>query len=621
MFDLEVGTGTQTLAPRVGDRPLALRVHLLGRFQVARGRTPVPPHAWNRRRPADLLKLLAATPGHALPRGRVVEALWPGRGPEAGAGNLHRALYDLRRVLGGAAVDLDGRTVRLPPGAWVDVDAFEAAVARGDRASLEEAVSLYRGDLAPEDRGAPWLASRREALRRRFAEAAWPVASRAASDGDAATALALLPRILEVAPSLEEAWRLWLRLLAESGRRAEAVRRYDACEVALRARGGPSPGTRALLDGILAGDVGPSRPGAPWDGRRHLAIRLTGSPEPLPLRGRASTLALLDGLLARGHGALVVLGEAGVGKTRLALEGARLAQERGAVVLAGEPGPEPASLLRSALGGYGEARGLPGPDPFAPGGPGLDPEAALDRLLASLPGALRAVGAGRPLYLVADDLHRADAASLRLLHLLVESASALGLFLVATCRDDEVAAGTPLQSFLARLDSGPLARGVRLPRLPLAATREMLADLLGAAPPGGLAERVQAATDGNPFHVEQLARSFREFSRLEVSASPAEAVRARAERLGPRVQAVLAAAAVAGDPFDAGLLRPLAALGGRDLLLSLARCEGAGLLAGDGRRWRFRSPLVREAVLERIPPGRLAELRRAAGAPQAREAR
>ena len=330
-------------APRQGERPQApLRLYLLGRFEVVRADAPIPAHAWRRRRPADLLKLVALAPGRSLPRDQAIDTLWPEKDPASGANNLHRALYDLRQILGGRWVDLDRGELTLRSDVWVDVDAFEDAARHGGRGGWTQAVALYRGDLAPADLDAPWLEPRRQALRGRFVEAVFPLARAAGAEGDAQLAIPLLRRLVEVDPASEDARRLLMRLLAGSGLRTEALRQYDACELALRASGlGPSDETRALRSAIQRGDVGPAQPRPVLDGARRAARRLLGTSEPSPVRGRGPLLLVLEALVEQGAGAIVLLGEPGVGKTRLAVEGARLAQSRGAAVLCGIGGTQP----------------------------------------------------------------------------------------------------------------------------------------------------------------------------------------------------------------------------------------------------------------------------------------
>src|SRR5512133_3823371 len=112
-------------------RVSTLKLYLLGRFEVVRANAPIPTQAWRRRRPADLLKLVALAPGRATPRERAIETLWPDKDPLSGANNLHRALYDLRQILGGRWVDIERGQVQLLPDAWVDVDVFETAASEG----------------------------------------------------------------------------------------------------------------------------------------------------------------------------------------------------------------------------------------------------------------------------------------------------------------------------------------------------------------------------------------------------------------------------------------------------------------------------------------------------------
>jgi tetratricopeptide (TPR) repeat protein len=307
---------------------------------------------------------------------------------------------------------------------------------------------------------------------------------------------------------------------------------------------------------------------------------------------------LLESILEQGHGALLLLGEAGVGKTRIALEGARLAEERGAVVLAGAADERRGSILRSALDDYDDAVGLPTAHPFA----------SADTLVRTL----RAIGGGRTLFLVAEDVHRADESSLHLLHLLVHHAPSIPLALVATCRDDEVVAGSPVSTFVAHLGGERGVRGVRLPRLPFEATRRMVGDVVGTTVPDGLALQIHRTTDGNPFFVAQMARAFREQGRLEIPDGPGDAVRSRVARHGPRIQSALEAAAVLGMRFDFELLHALTAVSGRDLLGTLDACIDARLLSEDGDGYRFRHELVRDALLGSLPPDRARLLHAAA---------
>jgi hypothetical protein len=473
-------------------------------------------------------------------------------------------------------------------------------------------VALYRGDLVPDDRDAPWLEPRRARLRALFAAAAFPLGSAAAKRGEPLVAIPLLRRTIEAVPAHEEARTLLVRLLAETGRRADALRQLALYEAALRARGAsPGPALRALRAAVQRGEVGPAPSSLVHDGFGRAARRLLGTPEPPPLRGRASALLLLEALVASGAGALVLLGERGVGKTRLAVEGARIAQATGAVALAGlfdGARAAPCAGFADAFADHLRASGG-GFDPFAEiPRPRLRAEAEKTRLSGAVRRALADAGGGRPVYLLLGDVDRADESSANLFHFLAREAVALRLMLVATCREDAVRAGAPVQMLLAHLDCERLARGVRVQRLDLAASRAQLADVLGAAPSDALAAQLYRVTDGSPFYTEELGRAFRESGHLRVLEDPAAAVRERLARVGPRASTLLETAAVAGRRFDLVVATAASGLAPEDAAAALDACLEAGLLAGEGAAYHFHHSLVREAVYGALTGPRRAAL-------------
>jgi DNA-binding SARP family transcriptional activator len=595
-----------------------LQIHLLGRFEVARDGVPIPASAWRRRRPADLLTLLALTPGRTLPRQAVYDALWPGKDPAAGANNLHRALYDLRQVLGSRDVDVTPTGVSLEPSAWVDAEEVERAVRAGGLERFRTAVALYRGDLVPDDGQATWLHDHRRRLRGLFAEAAHPVARQEALAGNPGAAIPLLRRLLVADPSSEEAHQLLMRLLAEDGRRTEALHQFDACAAAKRAAGlgAPSLDTEDLRDAIARGEVGPSGD-AEGDGLRRLARRLLGRERLPPLRGREGVVAWLDALLARGHGAVVLLGERGAGATRAALEGARLAQGRGFAVLGGvaPAGPgAPGALFADLLSAERHAHPAFGHDPFraATPGPGRRPEEVRRALFQGVRDALVAAAEGRPLFLLLDDLHAADPTSLELLHDLLRQAPALRLVVVATCHEDAVHTGAPLQAALAHLDTERLARGLHVPALSLAGTREQLGDLLEAVPAEPLAASVHRATDGRPACVEAVVAAWRHTGR--VPEDPQAAVRAAVAALPAPVAAWISAAALLGRRFDLALAAATAGLAPGEAPRALQAAVGAGLVDDTGDLARFHCAMAQEAALAVRPAGALPVLHAAAAA-------
>src|SRR5262249_51522338 len=128
---------------------------MLGGFNAEVGGLPVSEEAWHRSAARDLVKLLALQPGHRLHREELTDALWPQLDCSAGAGRLNKALHFARRALRADHIRLRGELLSLEADPlWVDVDAFDAAARRGD---TNEALTLYTGDLLPENRFDPWV--------------------------------------------------------------------------------------------------------------------------------------------------------------------------------------------------------------------------------------------------------------------------------------------------------------------------------------------------------------------------------------------------------------------------------------------------------------------------------
>ena len=119
------------------------------------------------------MKLLALAPGHRLHREQAIDLLWPESGRRPASNNLLTALHAARKVLDPDAgchylASEDESLVLCPAGGlWVDVDAFEQAVATArrsqDPAAYRAALELYPGELLPDDRYEDWAESRRRA--------------------------------------------------------------------------------------------------------------------------------------------------------------------------------------------------------------------------------------------------------------------------------------------------------------------------------------------------------------------------------------------------------------------------------------------------------------------------
>jgi predicted ATPase/DNA-binding SARP family transcriptional activator len=314
--------------------PAPLRAHLLGPVRLAVGEAPIADDAWRRRTARSVLLLLLSTPGHVLPRDRVLDLLWPDAAPDAALNALYLALSALRRTLepglrsgrDSAYIETAGETIRVRPagGFWVDVDAFEAGLARaavmpGEEraAALRQAIALYGGDLLADEPYADWAVSRREGLRQAWRHAILDLTELETTAGRALSAVPLVEQLLESDAGDEAALRALLGTLVASGQRDEALRRYERWVDRLRDDLGaePSEETEAFVRDVRGAPV-PLPRIAPVEGARFDNLPVP----PNPLVGRARELEALQDLLWDAAVRVVTItGVGGTGKTRLAL--------------------------------------------------------------------------------------------------------------------------------------------------------------------------------------------------------------------------------------------------------------------------------------------------------------
>jgi predicted ATPase len=141
-------------------------IKLLGGFAAMRAGEPVEPSVWRLRKGRELVKLLALAPAHRLHREQLMDALWPDLDPAAAANNLHQVVHVARRALGADSIELREELLTLR--ASVDVDDFERAVEQarrsGSAGAYRAAMSLYEGELLPENRYEDWASARREEI-------------------------------------------------------------------------------------------------------------------------------------------------------------------------------------------------------------------------------------------------------------------------------------------------------------------------------------------------------------------------------------------------------------------------------------------------------------------------
>jgi DNA-binding SARP family transcriptional activator len=611
-----------------------------------------------------LLGVLLLRANEVVSSDRLIEALWGERPPETARKALQMHVSQLRDLLepgrarGGGRVLLTrppGYELRLEDGE-LDLHLFEQAVSearaaakagRVDEAALglREALALWRGpplaDLGFESFVQDDIA-RLEELR-------------VAALEDRIDADLALGRDAEVLPELEslasehplrERVRAQLMLaLYRSGRQAEALEVYRDTRGVLVDELGIEPGKqlRELEDAILRQDpvldrVVTVEGAAPEQSRGTFVGRQ---------RELETLLAGLEDSLA-GHGGLYLLvGEPGIGKSRLAEELAGEARSRGAQVLVGrcwEAGGAPAywpwiqslrtsirdtepKALRPQLGpGAGDlAQLLPElrelfpdlPDPTAP-----DSEAARVRMFDAATSFLKRAAAAQPLLLVLDDIHAADEPSLLLLRFLARELSDSRLLVIGAYRDVDPTVREPLAPTLAELVREPATHQISLTGLSGTDVADYIELAASSVPPPRLVEAIHDETEGNPLFVTEVVRLLdaegRRLDAAELSIPPSirSVISQRVGRLSDRCRGMLTLASVLGREFGLDALGQLSELPHDQLLESLDESMTeriVGEVPGSPGRLRFAHALIRDTLYDDLTPARRLQLHTQAG--------
>jgi eukaryotic-like serine/threonine-protein kinase len=385
-------------------------------------------------------------------------------------------------------------------------------------------------------------------------------------------------------------------------------------------------------------------------GERSLGSLASGS-----LVGREEEMAdmreaVTDALAGRGN-LMFIVGEPGIGKTRAAEELVTFAGMRGARALwgrchederapafwpwieairefvrdadpvglrwqLGPRAPDVARLVPELAERLGEE-----PEPLA-----SISEADRFRLFDSVTGFLADASRSRPLVIVLDDLHWADASSLELLRFASRQLAGTGLLLVGTYRDVELGRHHPLSRALSELTAARNARRIPLRGLDDAGVAAMIESTTGSAPPPALARSIWEQTEGNPFFVGEVVRLLASEGRLDGAGAglPAvipegvrDVVGQRLDRLTPEANEVLKVAAVAGREFETAVVVAAserdpaeveaALVSAREnLLVSHGATGGAGWLC-------FAHAIVRETLYAELSTAQRVQLHKRVG--------
>ncbi|MFI7444990.1 BTAD domain-containing putative transcriptional regulator [Nonomuraea indica] len=579
-------------------------------------------------RQRGVLALLVAARGQVVPVDRMIEDLWRGEPParalmslQAYVSNLRRLLEPGRpprtpaRLLVSAA---PGYALRLPPEA-VDAWRFEGLLGqartdtgpRAARARLAEALGLWQGPAFAEVADEPWAAAETARLNELRLVAAELHVAAGLRIGDPAAVVPEAERLTHDEPLREEGWRLHALALWSSGRQADALATLRRARGILAEELGldPGPDLRALEEAILAQRTDVLRATVPPPPPPQVApLPGTAPIAEAPFVGREAQLSALvtaaTGAAADGARVALVTGEAGLGKSTLLEHLGRRLERDGWLVAVGRcpeaDGAPPAWAWTEALSAVA-ASTSPGAyaDDLAPLLTDTEPvnadaTAGRFRLRQAVWKWLAAVAAQRPVAVVLDDLHWADATTLELLGGVVGMRAPI--LVVAAYRADEsghltetlasLARATPLRLALPGLNDEAVAE---LVRAECEADEETIA---------GIAER----TGGNPFYVRESARLLNGEGALvalsEVPEGVRDVLRRRLARLPEGGVSVLRLAAVAGRESSVDVLVKAADTDEDGVMDALDAGVIAGLLDEPGPGLiRFVHALVRDTLI------------------------
>jgi DNA-binding winged helix-turn-helix (wHTH) protein/tetratricopeptide (TPR) repeat protein len=374
--------------------------------------------------------------------------------------------------------------------------------------------------------------------------------------------------------------------------------------------------------------------------------------------GRADGLQRLRAMLTRAEkgdgGIALVVGEPGIGKTRLTEELAEMARSGGFEVLVGRcyegEGAPPYwpwvqildaaqhetrddGTLRNQLGdGANDIASLV-PElrsrfPELPAAPETGDEQARFRLYDAASRFIGSRASNRPLLIVLDDIHWADASSLGLVRFIARTAASSRFLLLGTYRDMEVRRGHPLADLLGALARESPCERVALSGLDAEEISNYVRQLLGEDPNPSLISTLHEMTDGNPFFLREIVRLIaedgiaadtdgREIQALMLPQGVKDAIGRRLDALSPECNDMLRAAAVLGRSFPIGILQAMLELPGdahgETLLELLGEALDAGTIAEASRgSYAFAHALTRQTLYEELrAPGRIALHRRA----------
>ncbi|MGZ4314221.1 MAG: BTAD domain-containing putative transcriptional regulator [Gaiellaceae bacterium] len=636
-----------------------MEFRILGELEVEEGGRAV---VLGGARQRALLTNLLLHAGEVVSADRLIEDLYGAHPPATAAKSLQAHISRLRKALGGEQrlrTRGGGYALELSDGE-LDVERFSTLLEEGRRslaagnaevavAKLEQALTLWRGRPLADVAYAEFAQGEVARLEELHLAAVEEVIDARIALGRHADVVGDLERLVATHPLRERLRASLLLALYRSGRQAEALDAYQGARAILVEELGiePTRSLRGLHQAILNQDPA-------LDLQRPTIHQETDAASDAAGAGFVGREAELEQLISglgdaiAGRGRLFLLvGEPGIGKSRLAEELGRHARARGVRVLVGrcwEAGGAPAywpwvqslrgliretraETLREQLGtGASDlAQLLPElrelfPDLSEPAS--LESENARFRLFESVTLFLRRAAKSNPLVVVLDDLHAADEPSLLLLQFLVRDLGDSRLLIVGAYRDVDPSPTDPLTAVITELVREPVSKSIALGRLGERDVARFIELVAGEAPSDEMVDAIREEAEGNPLFVGEIVRLLateggldRGRPRLRVPQSVRDVIARRLRHLSDDCNHVLVLASVLGREFGLQALARGAGISYDELLDRLDEAMAARVVSdvpGAPDRSRFAHLLIRDSLYEGLTAARRVRLHRSA---------
>ncbi|HYB00947.1 MAG TPA: BTAD domain-containing putative transcriptional regulator, partial [Ktedonobacteraceae bacterium] len=514
-----------------------LHIHLLGEFLLAADEEPVT--TFEMPRLQSLIAYLLLHRGVPQSRAHLAFLLWPDSTEQQAHTNLRKLLYLLRQGFSHADsfIRIGRQSITWEPVnkevTWtLDVQDFEWYIEQAEQAertrnlaamrqALSQVVDLYRGDLLPSCYD-EWILSERDRLRQAFFKALENLIGLLEEERNEEAAISYALRLIRYDPLHEETYRHLMRLYAVQGDRTSALRIYHACATVLERELGTVPGeaTREMYQRLMQTDTSPTsrvvpntyRNAAPFVGRE---------------REWAQLLSEWRMSMEGSRRLVLVSGEAGIGKSRLAEELISWVSRQGMVTAISRCYEASGALAYAPVTAWLQAEGvqdrlIPLPAIWLTEVVRLLPELQVRRPDLPAPGpitqrwqqqhfyealARALLSARQPILFLLEDLQWCDTETLTWLHYLLHFDPQSHFLLLGTVRQEELMVDQPLNTLLLGLRREGLEIEIPLGALDLNEIKSLTESLVGQKLDSRLVDRLFQETEGNPLFLVEMIRA------------------------------------------------------------------------------------------------------------------